>query len=104
MRKKQPEYGLMPLTGVYPSIKIDFFWARASEYQDFGYSELNACLLSSLEIEHRKELAREIGPHRAYLARLIRTREKHGYSLSLEYDEPFADIADLPFKGFREVK
>ena len=103
MSRKQPQNGLIPFTGLYPSIKTEFFWARASEYQEFGCSEQNACLMTSLEIERRKELALEIGPHRAYLARLVRTRDKHGYWCSLQYDEPFTDIANLPFRGFREA-
>ncbi|SHJ70681.1 hypothetical protein SAMN05444000_1122 [Shimia gijangensis] len=90
-----------PIEKLFPSLLIDFHWARVVELQDLGHDERTACLMAMLEIEHRKALALEIGPHRAFLARLVRTSDQNAYWCSLKYDEPPHNLEEMPFRGFR---
>lgn len=101
MPNKAKKFGYAPIEKIFPSLLIDFHWARAVELQDLGHDERTACLMAMLEIERRKGLALEIGPHRAFLARLVRTPDKNAYWCSLKYDEPPQNLAEMPFRGWR---
>jgi hypothetical protein len=78
----------------------DLQWARVEELVSAGASEAWAQMFALLEKEHRARLARELGPRKALLARLVWGVEDGSTWVRLEYDAPPAleDVGE--FYGF----